>query len=243
MYVASAGNSAIHEFDRGGDGALALKPGSPCVATPGRSASGAVHRRAGDGVAAGPRDRGRLAVRRVVRHTGRRDRVRRSVPDGALGQANSGAECVQQSNRTHCAVGRGLPGANSIAVRGATDLRRHRRGRLVTVNRDPGSGLMQGAARRRRASAAQRSAGCTTGRRARRGRRRHRGRRRRPGLRRGAQATTAEGVVTQSGRVAHVRPPGEGPRAPRRRRGLRQQRRGANCTTGRGLATSGNSRI
>ena len=127
VYVASAGNSTIHEFSRAGDGALTLKAGSPVHRERRRSAAAPVHRRAGHG---SPQDLavegGSLYVASsgtpggVTRADDRPGRVARPV-------ATAAPSACSRPTRTTALCGRGLPGANSIAVRGAQDLRRHGR--------------------------------------------------------------------------------------------------------------------
>ena len=163
--------------------------------------------------------------------------------DGSLDQANSGAECVQQSNSDNCTVGRGLQGASSIAVRGTKIYVGTAAGRLSTVNRDPGTGLMQGATTAPACLSGAALSGCTTV----------------AELAAGvgdvavgadgevyasvAQATTPEGVVTQSGRVLTFNPSGEGLARRAGATGCVSNGASANCTTGRGLATSVNSHL
>ncbi len=137
VYVASAGTSTIHEFSRAGDGSLALKAGSPCVATLGGPPPAACT----DARAmASPQDLVVEGGSLYVASSGTPGGVTAFTigADGSLDQANSGAECVQQSNSDNCTVGRGLQGASSIAVRGTKIYVGTAAGRMLTVNRDPG---------------------------------------------------------------------------------------------------------
>ena len=129
LYVASAGTSTIHAFSRAGDGALALKAGSR--ASPPRAAVlPHVRRRAGHGSPAGPRRRGRHAVRRRRRAPKRRDRVHDRAGGGTRRASLNGGTACACTNRlgSGCAVGPGLPGATRSPS--AAEALRRRPGRL-----------------------------------------------------------------------------------------------------------------
>ena len=189
-------------FSRAGDGSLALKAGSPCVATLGGPPPAACT----DARAmASPQDLASRAIRCTSRRPAHRaaSRRSRSVRTGrSTGETPAPSACsspIGQLHRRAWAARRQLarrPGGTSCTSDGT-------RARIVTVGRDPGCGLMQGAttapacpARRHRVRHRRGTRG---------ERHRHRSRQRRPGVRRGPQATNPEGVVTAERSRRHLR--------------------------------------
>jgi len=145
VYVASADSNVIHEFTRNGDGSLSLKPGTPCVANLGGPPPAlCIDARA----MASPRDLAIEGNSLYVASAGTPGGVSAFVigPGGALGQSNSGAECIQQSNGDNCLDTAGLASTTSLAAHGGRVYAGTAGGRVVTIKRDPASGLLQRAA-------------------------------------------------------------------------------------------------
>jgi len=241
VYVANAGTNAILEFDRGAGGALSLKSGSPCIANLG-----------GPPPAVCPDARAMASPQDLAIEGGNLYVASAGAPGGvtmlsigaggALGQSNSGMECVQQVNTDNCTVGRGLQGASAIVARGGK-VYVGASTRLLTVNRDPGTGLLGGGVSAATCLSATALTGCTVVGELSAGL---------ASLALGAegplyavlaQQVTPEGVITQSGRVLTLDGSGEGLARRAGAAGCVSNGAAANCAAGRALGANAASQV
>lgn len=172
VYVANTGNDVILEFDRVGGGTLQLKPDSRCISNAGAPGATCVDAKS----MADPAD---MAIEGNFLYVASSAAAGGGVTaltigaGGALSQANDSgawASCVASAvNLEGCPFGRGLAGvnsalvgANSIAVRGGKVYVSTNAGRIVTLNRDPGSGLLQNGTTTNTCIGAAAGTACTT---------------------------------------------------------------------------------